>query len=386
MLEIGQEPSRYISGDDAQPGDNTLIRLWLSPVASHLMPPGYTRLVVRTTREGGNAIVLPRRIPVRDKTTNETFAFVPFHSTLPLSNDRIFLTRARDDDYSPYLSTCAAEHTVQLESDKGGESMLTQDRYQTIHLEKGASGVTVATLNRPEKLNAINAAMHTELATLTIDADADPDVKVLLVTGAGRAFSAGGDFSGQGDSPTTGGGQTMREARQIVDNLLDFSKPIISAVNGYAMGLGANFALLTDVVVAARGATFADTHVRMGIGAGDGGQVIWPLLMGVNRAKYFLMTGDRLPAEDAERLGLVNFVVDDEELMPKAREIAERLASGPAYAISASKVPVNKYIKMISNLVLPLSLSLEGATMAGADAREAAQAFREKRDPKFTGR
>lgn len=264
--------------------------------------------------------------------------------------------------------------------------MLTQDRYQTILIEKSTNGVAVATLNRPEKLNAINARMHTELSTLTLDADADPNVKVLLITGAGRAFSAGGDFSGGGDSPTTGGGQTMREARQIVDNLLDCSKPVISAVNGYAMGLGANFALLADVVVAARGATFADTHVRMGIGAGDGGQVIWPLLMGVNRAKYFLMTGDRLPAEEAERLGLVNFIVDDEQLMPKATEIAERLASGPAHAISASKVPVNKYIKMVSNLVLPISLSLEGATMAGADAREAAQAFREKRDPKFTGR
>ena len=264
--------------------------------------------------------------------------------------------------------------------------MLTQDRYQTILIEKSASGVATATLNRPEKLNAINAMMHTELSTLTLDAEADPDVKVLLVTGAGRAFSAGGDFSGQGESPATGGGQTMREARQIVDNLLDCSKPVISAVNGYAMGLGANFALLADVVVAARGATFADTHVRMGIGAGDGGQVIWPLLMGVNRAKYFLMTGDRLPAEEAERLGLVNFTVDNEELMPKATEIAERLASGPARAISASKVPINKYIKMVSNLVLPLSLGLEGATMATADAREAAQAFREKREPKFTDR
>src|SRR5262249_38957425 len=204
-------------------------------------------------------------------------------------------------------------------------------------MEKGGSGRGIATMNRPEKLNAVNARMHTELATLTLDAEADPDVKVLLVTGAGRAFCAGGDFSGQGDSPATGGGQTMREARQIVDNLLDCSKPVISAVNGYAMGLGANFALLADVVMAARIAAFADTHVRMGIGAGDGGQVIWPLLMGVNRAKYFLMTGERLSAEEAERLGLVNFVVEDAELMPKARAIAERLASGPARAIAASK-------------------------------------------------
>ena len=117
----------------------------------------------------------------------------------------------------------------------------------------------------------------------------------------------------------------------------------------------------------------------MGIGAGDGGQVIWPLLMGVNRAKYFLMTGDRVSAEEAERLGLVNFVVEDQDLMTKALEIAERLARSPGRAI-------NKYLKMVSNLVLPLSLSLEGANMGTADAREAAQAFREKREPKFTGR
>ena len=150
--------------------------------------------------------------------------------------------------------------------------MLTQDRYQTILIEKRASGVALATLNRPEKLNAINARMHTELTTLTLDAEDDPEVKVLLVTGAGRAFCAGGDFSGQQDSPATGGGQTMREARQIVDNLLDCSKPVISAVNGYAMGLGANFALLTDVVVAARSATFADTPSVWGLERGTAGR------------------------------------------------------------------------------------------------------------------
>jgi enoyl-CoA hydratase len=264
--------------------------------------------------------------------------------------------------------------------------MLTQERYQTILIEKAQSGVAIATLNRPEKLNAVDTTMHTELTTLTVDADSDPEVKVLLLTGAGRAFCAGGDFSGQRESPVTGGGQTMREARRIVDNLLDCSKPVISAVNGYAMGLGATVALLADIVVAARGAVFADTHVRMGIGAGDGGQVIWPLLMGVNRAKYFMMTGDRLQAEEAERLGLVNFLVDDDALMPKATEIAERLANGPTAAISASKVPINKYIKMVSNLVLPLSLALEESTMRSEDAREAGQAFREKREPKFAGR
>ncbi len=264
--------------------------------------------------------------------------------------------------------------------------MLTQDRYTTIVIEKRENGVAIATLNRPEKLNAVDAAMHTELTTLSLEANEDPDVLALVITGAGRAFCAGGDFSGSSQSPVRGGNVTMREARQIVDNLLDCEKPVITAVNGYAMGLGATVALLGDVVVAGKSAVFADTHVRMGIGAGDGGQVIWPLLMGVNKAKYFLMTGDRLPAEEAERLGLVSFLVEDDQLMKQALEIADRLAAGPGRAISASKVPINKYIKMVSNLVLPLSLKLEEANMASEDAREAARAFQEKREPKFTGR
>jgi enoyl-CoA hydratase len=252
--------------------------------------------------------------------------------------------------------------------------MLAQDRYKTILIDKRSSGVAVATLNRPE------------LTQLPRDADADAEVKVLLITGAGRAFCAGGDFSGGLTFSGEGAQNMFREAREIVDNLLDCTKPVITAVNGYAMGLGATVSLLADIVVAARSAVFADTHVRMGIGAGDGGQVIWPLLMGVNRAKYFLMTGDRLPAEEAERIGLVNFVVDDDQVVKRAEEIAERLASGPGQAISASKVPINKYIKMVSNLVLPISLQLESATMLTEDAREAGRAFREKREPRFTGR
>jgi enoyl-CoA hydratase len=123
----------------------------------------------------------------------------------------------------------------------------------------------------------------------------------------------------------------------------------------------------------------------MGIGAGDGGQLIWPLLMGVNRAKYFLMTGERLGAEEAERLGLVNFVVDDGAVVDEATALATRLAAGPSLAISASKMAINTYMKTVSNVVLPLSLSLEGNTMRSADHREAVAAFQEKRSPKYTG-
>ncbi len=265
--------------------------------------------------------------------------------------------------------------------------MLTQDDYETILIDKHANGVAVVTLNRPDKLNAVNAAMHYELSQIFLDAEADVEVRAVLLTGAGRAFCAGGDFaSGSAPGDAGGGGNMMREARQIVDNLLDCTKPVISAVNGYAMGLGATLALLADIVVASDNAIIADTHVNMGIGAGDGGAVIWPLLMGVNRAKYHLMTGERLSAAEAERLGLVSFVVERDALIERATGIANRLAEGPGKAISASKAPINKFIKMVSNLVLPISLSLEESTMASADAKEAAKAFVEKREPKFTGR
>jgi enoyl-CoA hydratase len=260
--------------------------------------------------------------------------------------------------------------------------MLDPEAYKTILIEKRENGVAVATLNRPEKRNAVDDTLHHELGQLPCDADADPDVKVLVITGAGRAFCAGGDFSG-GLTPSA---QLWLEAARVVNSLLDCRKPVLTAVNGYAMGLGSTLALLGDVVFAARSAVFADTHVRMGIAAGDGGQLIWPLLMGVNRAKYYLMTGDRITADEAERLNLVNFVVDDEELMERTLELADRLAAGPGLAISASKVAVNQYMKMVSNVVMPLSLKLEEWTMTTEDFREAVMSFAEKRPPNYKGR
>jgi enoyl-CoA hydratase len=251
--------------------------------------------------------------------------------------------------------------------------------YRSIAITKHPDGVAVATLNRPERLNAVDGVMHTELSTLPTDADTDPDVRVLVITGAGRAFCAGGDFSGNG--PSASNPAMWVEARRIVDALLECSKPVVSAVNGYAMGLGATVALLCDVVVAAPTAVFADTHVNMGVGAGDGGQVIWPLLMGVNRAKYYLMTGDRLTADEADRLGLVTFVADD--ALDKALEVARRLAAGPAVAISASKVPINHWIRAQAASILPLSLAMEAESFHTADAAEAVRAFQEKRAPRF---
>lgn len=264
--------------------------------------------------------------------------------------------------------------------------MLDQENYQTIAIEKRADGVAVATLNRPERLNAVNGRLHHELSTLPRDVDSDPAVRALVITGAGRAFCAGGDFS-PGGTPIGGHGTpAMEEARRIVDHLLECRTPVISAVNGYAMGLGATVALLCDVVVAGRSAVFADTHVVMGIGAGDGGQLIWPLLIGVNKAKYFLMTGDRVDSAEAERIGLVNFVVDDDVLLERALEIATRLATGPSVAITASKMAINAWMRSISATVVPYSLALEEECFHTADNKEAVAAFNEKRKPRFVGR
>ena len=266
--------------------------------------------------------------------------------------------------------------------------MLRQENYETMQIERRDHGIAVVTLNRPERLNAINGPMHAELARFSRDFADDRELRVLVLTGMGRAFSAGGDFS-PGDSigSSASGPNMWTEARQIIDHILECEKPIISAVNGFAMGLGANVALLCDVVVAGPSAVFADTHVNMGIGAGDGGQLIWPFLIGVNKAKYFLMTGDRVKGKEAFDLGLVNFYVEEQaQLMPKALEIAERLAAGAPRAIAASKMAVNAYLRSVSSLIMPICLSAEQLTMQTADHREAVLAFQEKRAAKFTGK
>jgi len=266
--------------------------------------------------------------------------------------------------------------------------MLKQENYQTMLIERHDHGIVQVTLNRPERLNAVNGTMHAELARFSRDFGNDREARVLILTGAGRAFCAGGDFSPGdpiGNNPE--GPNLWVEARQIVDHILECEKPIISAVNGYAMGLGANVALLCDVVIACPNTVFADTHVNMGIGAGDGGQLIWPFLIGVNRAKYYLMTGDRVTGRETLEIGLASFYVDDPDaLLPKAMEVAERLAAGAPRAITASKMAVNAYLRSVSSMIMPMCLKYEEVTMASEDHREAVAAFQEKRQAKFTGR
>ena len=267
--------------------------------------------------------------------------------------------------------------------------MIGRDAYRDIALELRENGVLVATLNRPERRNAVGHRMAHELMMLPRDVNAEPRVKALILTGAGESFCAGGDFGGDVDDlgEVPGGYlNTMYLSRITIDHWLDCEKPVISAVNGHAFGLGATLALIADVVFASEGAAFADSHVKMGLSAGDGGTLLWPLLLGPSRAKYYLMTGRRLSAAEAERLGLVQFVVPADQLMPRAIELADELVAGPLRAISASKMPVNQWMKFVSNVVLPAALATEEVCLHTEDFKEAVAAFREKRKPRFQGR
>lgn len=259
-------------------------------------------------------------------------------------------------------------------------------RYQFLKVEK-QDGLAIVTLNRPDRLNAIHPPMHLEVEDVWVDLDRDPEVRAIVLTGAGRAFCAGGDIQGmreRGFDPVRGIAPT-RGGRHLIRNMLEVEAPIIAAVNGDAVGLGATLALFCDVIFAARNARIGDPHVRVGLVAGDGGAVIWPLLCGVARAKQYLMTGDLMSAEEAERIGLINKVVPEGQALEEAVKFATRLAKGPTKAIKWTKYSVNKIVKEYMNLVLDTSLSLEGITFLTDDHREAVAAFLEKRQPSFKG-
>ena len=259
-------------------------------------------------------------------------------------------------------------------------------RYKTIRaVREGA--VLILTLDRPP-MNAVDGVMHAELATIFTDVAQDREARAVVLTGAGRAFSAGGDagwFQGLRDDPRAFDAVQV-DARQIIHSLLDLEAPVIAAVNGPAAGLGATLALFADTIFMADAARIGDPHVRMGIVAGDGGAVIWPWLVGPARAKEYLMTGELLGAVEAERVGLVNHVVPASECLTRAIEFARRLAEGPILAVKWTKLCVNKLLRASVNLVLDASLALEAQTFRTEDHREAVRAFIEKRPPRFQGR
>ncbi len=259
-------------------------------------------------------------------------------------------------------------------------------RYKLIKVEKEGK-VAIVTINRPDSLNAVNAQLHSELEDIFADVNQDEEVNAVVLTGAGRAFCSGGDIKGmdEGQFDPLKNRVPLRGPMRLIKNIVEVEQPIIAAVNGHAIGLGATIALFCDIIIAADTAKIGDPHVRVGLVAGDGGAIIWPSLCGPARAKEYLMTGDLLTAAEAERIGLVNHVVPAGEVMKRAMEMAQRLANGPTRAIRWTKLVCNKRLREDVNLVLDTSLALETMSMLSDDHKEATRAFTEKRAPRFKG-
>ncbi len=247
----------------------------------------------------------------------------------------------------------------------------------------------VVSLNRPERLNAMGAGLQQDLTAIFEVARDDRSVRAILLRGEGRAFCAGGDVKdfderASGPQRPTRVYDTVRGSR-IIETVLSVPQPIVAAVQGYAMGLGSTLALLCDVVVAADDATFADSHVNIGIVAGDGGAVLWPLLLPFGAAKWYLLTGDRISGAEAARIGLILRSVPPEKLLEEATAAAQRLADGAPLAVQGTKATINRILQERIKLLLETGLLYEGATYMSDDHREAAAAFVAKRSPTFTG-
>lgn len=248
---------------------------------------------------------------------------------------------------------------------------------------KQMDSVAKIVLNRPERLNAIDDQMHQTLEELFVELDKDPKVRAIVITGSGEAFCSGGDINEmvvqKRDPDKMKMGSPTRSPRHLLRNMLEVEVPIIAAVNGDAVGLGASIALLCDTIFAAENARFGDPHVRIGLAPGDGSAVAWSMLCGVARAKQYLMTGDFIPAQEAERIGLVNSVVPKGRAYEEALKFAKKLAGGNIQAVKWAKYTVNKLIKDQMNLVLDTALALEWLTSHTEEHKEAVKAFLQKR-------
>lgn len=264
---------------------------------------------------------------------------------------------------------------------------MTFSTYEFIRFDR-ADRVLTVTLNRPGELNAISRVFHRELARLFPEIAADPESDVIILTGAGRAFCAGGDleFLEESQRDPLPFYEVLREARTIVMGLLDCDKPIICRMNGDAVGLGATIALFCDIIIAVDNARIGDPHVRAGLVAGDGGALIWPQLIGFARAKQYLLTGDLLGAEEAQKMGLINFAVPADKLDQTVDEWASRFAKGATQAIRWTKATVNTGLKQLAGAVMDTGIAYEGMSSQTDDHLEAVRALREKRRPLFKGR
>ena len=261
---------------------------------------------------------------------------------------------------------------------------MTYDHYEDLLFEHRDDGVLLVTINRLDKLNATDARLHRELSRVWLDVAEDPETRVAVVTGAGRAFSAGGDLDmverQVKDYETIA--NIMKEAADLVYNIANCDKPVVSAINGVAVGAGLAVALMADISIMAEEARITDGHVRLGVGAGDHAAIIWPLLCGMAKAKYYLLTADFIDGREAERIGLVSKCVPGERLMDTALEVATKLATGPQLAIRWTKRSLNGWLRT-AGPIFDHSLALEMLNFFGDDAAEGVRAIKEKRAPVF---
>ena len=234
-------------------------------------------------------------------------------------------------------------------------------------------GIAFVTINRPHKANAVNRELHAEFGMILRDLARDDDVRVAVVTGAGKTFSVGGDLDlmeYQNMHPEELD-KTLDEAREIIYAHIDLEKPIIAAVNGVAMGAGLAFAILCDFIIMERQVRVSDGHIRAAIAAGDGGAMIWPLTVGLTKAKRYLLTADWITAEEAERIGLITEVVEEGQSLKRATQIAERLSAGPQIAIRYTKRALNQWLRLGAVTAFDLSIALELITWPMNDVKKA---------------
>src|SRR5213080_2341223 len=252
--------------------------------------------------------------------------------------------------------------------------------YQHLTFERREHGVVLITINRPEVLNATNDRLHWELTQVWLTFDADEAARVAVVTGAGRAFSAGGDLdmvdANSRDPKRLA--RTVREASDLVYNMINTDKPIISAINGVAVGAGLVVALLADISIISETARFTDGHTKLGVVAGDHAAILWPLLCGMAKAKYYLLTADFIDGREAERIGLVTMCVSPDEVLPKALDVADRLARGSQLAVRWTKRALNNWLRQ-AGPIFDQSLALEMLSFSYPDVHEGVRAIREKR-------
>lgn len=265
--------------------------------------------------------------------------------------------------------------------------MFDYSEYDSFETDRPSDGVLRITLNRQERLNALDADGHRQLADIWRVIERDRDTLAVVLAAKGRAFSAGGDFEIVEDlmARPDARANMWREARDLVFNIVNCPKPIVSAINGSAVGAGLAAALVSDIPVVAKNAKLVDGHVRLGVAAGDHAALIWPLLCGMAKAKYHLLLNEPVTGEEAERIGLVALAVDEEELETKTLAIAQRLVNGSPSALQWTKHALNNWLRM-AGPTFEASLALEMLGFAGEDVKEGLKSLRERREPAFQRR